>query len=211
MWNSKAQHVEAAETAQASLTLGVCWSLTQQLGALGQLRIDWPSEVNSLIVALTTLVAFDFTPLQMNCSGIRDDKAKYLALILVPFFFAITLILWWGAGLVYQKIRRCPGMSFAHTVNSWGLIMQAMFVTVALASISPFRCESHPNGVSTVLHYPGVMCQGTEYTIMLTLSVSSTLLFVVGPTAACMWCIAQAPRRFAVGQDGFWVATRFLF
>jgi hypothetical protein len=48
---------------------------------------------------------------------------------------------------------------------------------------------------------------------MLILSVASTLLFVVGPTAACLWCIVEAPRRFSTGQNAeqFWVATRFLF
>jgi hypothetical protein len=210
LWNTKTEFVEASETAQASLTLGVCWSMVQQLGVLSLVRIDWPSEVSHLI-ALMTWAIVDITPLQVDCIGLRDETLRYLTFLLIPVFIAVSLVLWWIVGLVYQKLRRRSSMSLCHALNSWGLIMQAIFVSVTSASISSFRCEAHPNGVSTILSYPDVMCQGPEYLVMLLLSVASTLLFVVGPTAACLWCIVQAPRRFSACQNNFWVATRFLF
>jgi hypothetical protein len=89
LWNTKTEFVEATETAQASLTLGVCWSMVQQLGVISLVRIDWPSEVNFLIAVMTWAIV-DITPLQV------DSEEEHGTLKLLGFCLFFNVILFYS-------------------------------------------------------------------------------------------------------------------
>ncbi|CAE7316306.1 grlE [Symbiodinium sp. CCMP2456] len=143
----------------------------QALGSIRKLAIAW-QEPAKTIVELTRLLTFDFDIIRISCFlGTDSPSLKFLSKILVcPFGCAVLLATWLGMKLCGR--HRPPDS----VVNMCGLLFFAFFLSIALTSLIPFRCARNPDGSTSMVSDPGIICyESEEHAVLVALAVAGIL------------------------------------
>ena len=75
-----------------------------------------------------------------------------------------------------------------------GAFLQVGFSTMSATALAPMMCYQHPNGLRSILKYPGVICGSAEHDAMLAIAWVLLIVFVFGFVALCIsavWMAAQ--------------------
>jgi len=104
-----------------------------------------------------------------------------------PLFILLWLSL---VGLVTRLIRGSAASSIGNPFwvlkaqvifNTYGGLFQTLFIVVAVNSIKALHCYPNPNGLTTMVSAPHIVCSGRDdatYSGMLGLSVAAFILYV---------------------------------
>ncbi|CAK9059196.1 unnamed protein product [Durusdinium trenchii] len=170
----------------------------QALTSIQHLRVEWVQPVQRLI-RLSKLVAFDLDVVKISCIYGEDSPTLKLVgkLSIFPLFVGLLGIAW-----CFRKLqgRRQPAMLNDDTFNLCGTLVFALFISVTLALLDPFQCVANPDGSSSMLSNPGILCFNSgEHTILLLLSSLGILAYPVSILAWTTYTILMYPSRVKSG------------
>eukprot|EP00913_Durusdinium_trenchii_P020046 g18841.t1 len=94
--------------------------------------------------------------------------------------------------------------------SSMGAFLQVGFSTMSATSLAPMMCYRHPNGLRSILKYPGVICGSDEHTAMLVIGWTLLVVFVLGFVSLCTFAVMKEPRWSATRRDHLVACIRFL-
>jgi len=220
--------VNSALTAQLSSAALVCVSMgsvvtVMQLSAiLSQISVAWPEELR-ITFEIFSIFAFDLRFMKPECASIGIDTAAgkfYLTLFLLPTLGAWIFLVSYITRVITKhdeaakvkndtlaakgqkdpNYKASPAWVMFHpeTINTFGTIYQAAFITVAMTTISPMRCYGHPNGDSSLVSDPSIICGEGEHPAMLFIGFAAMLLFVVCFILYYAYAVHKMPQIAAV-------------
>ena len=72
---------------------------------------------------------------------------------------------------------------------------------MSATSLAPMMCYKHPNGLRSILKYPGVLCGSADHDMMLVMGWILLTVFVLGFVALCTYAVKMDARllKFSVG------------
>ncbi|CAJ1365908.1 unnamed protein product [Effrenium voratum] len=95
-------------------------------------------------------------------------------------------------------------------VNSVGNFAFAYFAMLLYYDLAAFRCFLHPNGLSTLLALPDVLCSGDQYATIVAFGCILVCL-PISFAALCFWLLlAELPKRLLAGDMRFIRSCNFL-
>ena len=129
----------------------------QALGTIRELSIQWHEPVRTLI-NLTSILMFDFQFLRTSCLFGTDSLVLHFVgrLLICPIACALLVCSW-----VLRKMRGQP-KPVNTVMNQCGLLVFAFFLSITRTTLIPFQCVSNPNGSSSMLLHPGIICYESE-------------------------------------------------
>ena len=73
--------------------------------------------------------------------------------------------------------------------STMGAFLQVGFSTMSATSLAPMMCFQHPNGLRSILKYPGVICGSADHTSMLVFAGILLVVFVFGFVSLCGFAV----------------------
>ena len=143
----------------------------QALGSIRELSIQWHEPVKTLI-NLTKILMFDFHFVRTSSFFGTDSPVLFFVtrLLMCPVACALLVCSW-----ILNKVRGRP-KPFNTVMNQCGLLIFAFFLSITRTTLIPFQCVSNPNGSSSMLAHPGVICyESADHAIFAGLALVGTL------------------------------------
>jgi len=187
---------------------GQMFSLTQMLGAVSMVSVDWPDHLVWLL-GVSRLFVFDLELLHVDCLGTLSPSVMFAAkIILIVLILVIICII--HMGFVVIKYRGNFRQRWSSLAAALGTVFMLFFISVVTTVLAPLHCVDHPSGLSTVRTYQTVLCwEGSEHATMILLTLFGVLL----PIAFLMldvWAILVYPARMKHGDTAFLKVFGFL-
>lgn len=142
----------------------------QALGSIRELSIQWEEPVKTLI-NLTKILMFDFDFFRSSCFFGFDSPTLYFVsrLLTCPLACLLLVCIW-----ILNKIRGRP-KPFNVVMNQCGLLVFAFFLSITRTTLIPFQCVPNPNGSSSMLLHPGIICGSGGHSLFAVLAVVGLL------------------------------------
>mmetsp|Transcript_57396 Transcript_57396/g.122054 ORF Transcript_57396/g.122054 Transcript_57396/m.122054 type:complete len:1291 (+) Transcript_57396:186-4058(+) len=209
-WNhGKAAQVEAVEGMLFSLTAGTTLVFIQNLSLFERLNVRWSEDFQNLLNSLK-FVLFDLSGLQLSCYWEATLLSSYSATLAVPILLALSVAALKPFSVLLHRWTRehFPKFTWEELLNTGGLVLMTLYISVCESTLSIVDCYSGPNGKGVVRNMPFATCSGDEYFAALPLFAFAVLLYFVAVTAAMVYVLWVAPVKFA--NNTFRASVRFL-
>ncbi|CAE8630388.1 unnamed protein product, partial [Polarella glacialis] len=194
----------------ATVAIGQCVGVSQQLSIFGQLKVNWGSPFSE-VLEFFSLLAFNMEWLTVSCLARFSPLQMYSARVfLVLLFFIVACCI----HLLYVALRKkfADGLEISVLVRVMGNLMMIFFISVAGAILAPFRCYTHPNGIRTVQEFGGVLCNSDgEYQKMLIVAGIALIMPVSFFVIASYVTIVELPKRMQKADVAFLKTWSFLY
>ena len=127
-----------------------------------------------------------------------------LRLLLYPFFALVLLL----ALLLLRTLGHAIDRD--RILNSQGLIILIVYISLALSVALPFQCVPNPNGTDSLATNPAVVCWDSEevHSALVGLGVVGLLCFPVAILTMIIYITIRQPALIASGQ-GLMLVRRF--
>jgi hypothetical protein len=193
-------------TVTVALTLGQLAAAVQTLGAFRNLQIEWVPPVDSLLDFLRLLV-FDIQVIKAECVTGEDDPVKnyVMRLLLYPIFAACLHV----SLLALRTLLKKPEIDNDRILNSQGMVVLVVYISLALSVALPFQCIPNPNGSGSLASNPAVVCWDSEtHSALAGLGVGGLLCYPVAILTMIIHITINQPALIASGQ-GLMLVRRF--
>eukprot|EP00928_Gymnodinium_smaydae_P074205 TRINITY_DN57273_c0_g1_i1.p1 TRINITY_DN57273_c0_g1~~TRINITY_DN57273_c0_g1_i1.p1 ORF type:complete len:1174 (-),score=114.14 TRINITY_DN57273_c0_g1_i1:162-3683(-) len=209
MYNhGKEEHVDAAESILASMTLGTTVAFVQNLGIIGKLSIAWPGFLDTMFSVFSPFL-FDFSLFSPGCLYTLSFASTYAMRVLPPMLFFLLVSVWWVVSRCVSLIwKRFPVFNAAELANTAGLVVFSLYVSVAKGTFTFLDCYESPNGKRVLREIPYALCFEGEYFSVLPLFVVAVLINVCAISSLIVYAIFGAPTLYP--RRWFRTSSRFL-
>lgn len=195
------------------LFLGLVVTSLQVFGVFKTLSISWPTEFQQLMEGSSSLVSLDVSIFKLECAVGRRAAAAYAVQVFEPHGLVLVVFILFSISRLLSAIFKTPAKAWVpeKALNVCGAVMQTLFIAFCGNMVRPLECYKHPNGSSSMLAYPGVICfEEGEHTTLMLLGSSIAALFILPFIAWCVWGCYNAPCRSSLGDYVFLQRYRFL-
>lgn len=184
----------------------------QLFSVINQMQINWLEPLNSWL-GLANLLSFDLDYISIGCVAPLAALprftlqtflvlALFLVAVLVHFLFQVK------KNLGNQKRDWQNGL-LARTLGS---LFMVFYISVLASLLTPFRCNVHPNGLSSVQGYNEVLCNGKDEHLQMSLLGGFGLLLPISFLALSTWVVVLVlPQRLREADVTFMQSCNFLF
>mmetsp|Transcript_64342 Transcript_64342/g.153455 ORF Transcript_64342/g.153455 Transcript_64342/m.153455 type:complete len:1576 (-) Transcript_64342:136-4863(-) len=194
----------------AAFAMSQLVTVTQQLGVVGRLTLDWKEPLISFF-RLFSLVAFNIEVLRLRCVSALEPVAQYTIKVcmIVACIALITII---HGGYVVCRHHRKFAARAPILFSAIGTLFMVFYISVTSSVLEPLQCQQHPNGKWTVSGYQSILCWDSgDHTAMLVVSCIALLAVPVAFLASAVHVVQEYPRRMKMGDDKFLRAFAFFF
>ena len=132
-------------------------TLIQQLVVVSRLGIEWEEPLSEILASLSVF-GLNFDVLSVSCVASLSPVPEYVLTVsatpilacvaLVLHLSAIALKRYLGHGL---KVR----LDMSQLLRTVGSLVSILFISIFTALVTPFQCNSHPNGRMTIQEHLG--------------------------------------------------------
>ena len=153
--------LKASPLTSALLGAGFTVNVLQMVAIFGMMTLKWSADFESTSGALQIFM-LDLQTLRVTCILGPTPLASFLLRALVFPGAALWLLACYVASRLWGepwKLNR--------VISTIGMLFAAGFGTMAAVAMQPFMCYQHPNGRSSLLKYPGVVCGSAQHSNML--------------------------------------------
>ncbi|CAJ1351250.1 unnamed protein product [Effrenium voratum] len=195
-----------------ALALNQLFVTCQLFSIVQQIGINWGEPIASWL-AITEILTFKLDYISIGCVTPTHPVAQFatqtffmLALCGVALLVHITvqIFLGWNRGL-----KQCWRWSLL--ARTLGTLCMIFFISVCSSLLTPFRCNTHPNGLSTLQAYFSVFCNGQDAHLHMSLIGGTAFLLPISFLAACTWAVVfELPSRLKHGDMAFVRSCSFL-
>jgi len=208
-WNHRTSSVELVESILMSITIGVTLAFMQQVGIMDQMSFAWPKEFQA-ILKVVSLFLFDLGVLKVGCVVPQSFPSSYLSGLVMPCLIAGFFFLWYPVSkLLHKAFQKFPTFGWSAILNSIGMVMQALYISVVSSTVSLFMCyESGPESQRVLTNYPWERCYNSAWMSMLPFGIIGLLAYVLGFFALLVWMAKVAPLKWE--DEEFRIRSRFL-
>eukprot|EP00439_Symbiodinium_sp_Y106_P032155 s4992_g3.t2 len=192
----------------AALGMGQMVTVVQQLTVIQQFKIEWGEPFSSVLVALEVM-AFDMDMISISCVAPMSPVVKFATrtLLVLVFFFVAAVV-----HAAFLTVRKAKGLQLSLLARTVGTLFMVFFISLCSSLLAPFRCNGHPNGLSTVQAYHGVFCNGRDEHLQMALIGGFACLLPIAFLVLCSWIILhELPKRLESADVQFVRACSFLF
>mmetsp|Transcript_42846 Transcript_42846/g.91896 ORF Transcript_42846/g.91896 Transcript_42846/m.91896 type:complete len:784 (-) Transcript_42846:87-2438(-) len=207
---AKAAGKQVSKARLTGITLiGLFVFSAQVLAALSSLNIEWTDPVRSTVES-ASLIGFNLDIIYAPCWEGFTPVTKYASAVICVI---ICLVLIAGTHRFKSYLLKRQGKvpDNSPLFNTYGNLMQALYVTIVMTLLSPLFCTSHPSGESTIATRPSVLCwQGGDHTTMLVLGIFSSAI-PISYLATVMHATWRYPRAMAEADLHFRKNFQFFF
>ena len=180
----------------------------QALESIRQLRIEWVEPVDD-VIQLARLSLFQFDIARPSCTqGVDSPTARFIVQL---FVFPALL----GSFLLAMIHASCYGrkISIDAAFNVGGIVVFAFFISLTLAVLDPFQCRWNPDGSSSMVSNPGILCfNSSEHIFLAVLASIGILCYPVSILSWTAYTVLKYPSRVQSGSGLVLVHRhRFLF
>lgn len=205
---------QMTKTSNVVFLLGLFAQRVQTLGTFGTTTIPWPSQAKSVIsiCAISLGQGFESINQQFPCATGQGALASYLVTILC--FFAIIFSMCFSVffSVLPQDVVKFDKFVLA---NCQLAFMKLGFTSLLFTAVQPMICFSHPNGKSSLLKYPNVLCGESEHHKMLAAGIillSLAIAFIGAVWYLTLLVMKSPPQEGLVNSDlALHRASRFLW
>ncbi|CAE7030005.1 GRM6 [Symbiodinium natans] len=168
----------------------------QALGSMQQLAIEWQHPVKGLL-EFTDILTLDFDFVRITClSGTDSPVLKFVMRLLTCPTLCAILFASWFLGKLLGRPKPLDSL-----LNLCGLCLFAFFLSITLATLSPLRCVPNPNGTSSLITDPGILCYvSNEHLALVGLAAAGVLSQPVPILAWATYATIKYPSRVASGR-----------
>jgi len=162
----------------------------QNLGLVGTMTVEWPEGLQALF-SFCQLFLLDIDSYGFSCLAGQSEPIRYLLSALIFPMGIAWLSLGYGLSRFFPEKYHWEGPKVCSTM---GAFLQVGFSTMSATSLAPMMCFQHPNGLRSILKYPGVICGSADHTSMLVFAGILLVVFVFGFVALCgfaVWKVMQ--------------------
>ena len=189
-------------------------TVLQMMGVCKLLSVTWPKPF-STILTLTSLLNLKLEILNVGCVVGMSVVTRYAG---TAFGFMVLLAVMCLFHMVHMGVFHSHEMLAGKwktyrlaLVGGLGSIFMLCYIVVVATICAPLRCESHPNGQSTLVDYPQVVClSSTDHQDMLVLGGMASCIPIGFLSMACV-VLHMLPKFLAKGDTAFLHAFSFLF
>eukprot|EP00434_Breviolum_minutum_P023131 symbB.v1.2.020406.t1/scaffold1660.1/size117119/4 len=178
----------------------------QNLGLIGMMTVEWPSALDG-IFSICKFLLLDIDSYGFSCIAGQSAPIRYLLSALIFPVGVAWLAICWGVSKLFPQRYHWNG---SKVVSCIGAFLQVGFSTMSATSLAPMMCYKHPNGLRSILKYPGVLCGTADHDMMLVMGWILLTVFVLGFVALCTYAVSMVPKWSAQRQDHLVAAVRFL-
>jgi hypothetical protein len=191
------------------MTLGLLVTLVQQFGVIALFSLDWPEPMRSLM-EIMQLFTFDVGVLNVSCVASVSALSQFTATVAIPYVCGGTVVALHCLSVLLQHGGRFSSRMHMLTA-SIGVLFLAFYISVLVNTLSPFQCQSNPNGISTLSGYQSIVCwTSDEHMAMILVGVVGSL----GPlllAAKFSHVVLRFPAEVSKGNSEFLRSYLFLF
>ncbi len=131
-----------------------------------------------------------------NCSSSdwntgQSEPIRYLLSALIFPVGVAWLATCWGVSKLFPQRFHWDGSKVTSCI---GAFLQVGFSTMSATSLAPMMCYKHPNGLRSILKYPGVLCGSADHDLMLVMGWILLSVFVLGFVALCTYAVNMDAR-----------------
>jgi hypothetical protein len=181
----------------------------QILGACQAATISLGEPMTSYISALASPVEldalFDVTPCVSG--AFSNPVMTFLAQMVMPAVFVCVLVIVFKIGVTIKKGLFC----FDGLLNSIGEVLLEFYISITIAVFGPFDCYAHPNGKSSMVSRPDILCGEGDHSSMVIISIFAILAYPVNAMVVTILATWQHPRSMASNDIGHLIRCHFLF
>jgi hypothetical protein len=142
--------------------------------------------------------------LRPECTFGDDSSFRIIVKMFMPIYLVVIVALTYAMCSMIPKLR----INKYVAVSTLGMLYVTFFLTLTDAAMTVFQCYPHPNGKSSTLKEPEILCYEGTWTTLAAIGVSSLLLFCGGVLGLFIYLLRLMPTRW---QDhNFRMATKFL-
>jgi len=183
---NKAIRMRTEAMGGGGIMFGMVYTCCQILSIVSTSQIYFPGGIAS-VLSSSSIVVLDTDALRSGCLFGRTSLQQYavrcaLPCMIAPVFLAIYLL-----SRVTPKVKT---MDTAKVFNSAMMLLNVLFILVAHVCITPFACYGHPNGESSIVTYPSVLCGGEDWLLFVVLAVLLMLVTILPFFSLCLWAAA---------------------
>ena len=121
----------------------------------------------------------------------QSEPIRYLLSALIFPVGLGWLFMCWGVSKLFPPRYRWSG---SKVVSCMGAFLQVGFSTMSATSLAPMMCYKHPNGLRSILKYPGILCGSADHDLMLVIGWILLTVFVLGFLALCTFAVKMDAR-----------------
>jgi len=178
----------------------------QNMGLIGMMTVEWPGALDG-IFSICKFLLLDIDSYGFSCVAGQSEPIRYLLSALI-FPAGVA---WLTSCFVVSKLLperyQWDGSKVASCI---GAFLQVGFSTMSATSLAPMMCYKHPNGLRSILKYPGVLCGSADHDMMLVMGWILLTVFVLGFVALCTYAVMMVPKWSANRDDHLVASVRFL-
>eukprot|EP00434_Breviolum_minutum_P042683 symbB.v1.2.038008.t1/scaffold5375.1/size55718/2 len=178
----------------------------QNMGLIGMMTVEWPLKLDGLF-SICKFLLLDIDSYGFSCIAGQSEPIRYLLSALIFPVGVAWLAICWGVSKLFSERYHWNG---SKVVSCIGAFLQVGFSTMSATSLVPMMCYKHPNGLRSILKYPGVLCGSGDHDLMLVIGWILLTVFVLGFVALCSYAVSMVPKWSAQRQDHLVAAVRFL-
>jgi len=187
-------------------SFGMLLMSMQNMGLVGMMTVDWPVTLDG-IFSICKFFLLDIDSYGFSCIAGQSEPIRYLLSALIFPVGLGWLFMCWGVSKLFPPRYRWSG---SKVVSCMGAFLQVGFSTMSATSLAPMMCYKHPNGLRSILKYPGILCGSADHDLMLVIGWILLTVFVLGFVALCTFAVKMVPKWSAERQDHLVAAVRFL-
>ena len=189
-------------------------TVLQMMGVCNLLSVAWPQPFSS-ILSFASILNLKLEVLNVGCVVGMKVATRYAATALGFVVLLVVMCVLHFSHMILFHFREMLSGKWKKFrpafVGGLGSIMMLCYISVVATICAPLRCEGHPNGESTAVKYPQVVCwSSSDHRRMLLVGAAATCIPVGFLSMVCV-VLRLLPKYLAKGEMGFLRAFSFLF
>ena len=146
-----------------SILLGAAFTVNvlQVVAIFGMMTLQWSDDFDATSGALQ-IIMLDLQTFGLSCILGPTPVGSFLLRAMIFPGAALWLLVCYVASQLRGKAWK-----FYRVLNTLGALFAAGFGTMAAVAMQPLMCYQHPNGQSSLLKYPDVICGSAQHSQML--------------------------------------------
>ncbi|CAE7785744.1 unnamed protein product [Symbiodinium sp. CCMP2592] len=189
-------------------------TLIQQLLVVSKLDIEWHEPMNEILKGLAVL-GVDLDMIAFSCLATVSPVLKYvLSVSVTPILACIALVLHLLAVAFKKYVRQDlkVRLDAGQLLRTVGSLVSLLFIGIFTALVTPFQCNSHPNGRMTIQQYASVFCNLRDAHLQMSVIGAVACLMPLSFLAVCIWIIhLELPKRLLRADATYCRACSFLW
>jgi len=197
-----------------SCIFGLIVTVMQIFATFDELTLPWPGGVKGFFKGSKFFVV-NPGALSAECmAGGNTPVQQYLVRFFLPTAVVVAMLICYATAAVLGCFGVLPEhwrWELTKVINSVFQIYNSIFIALTAITAVAFQCYSHPNGDSSLVQYPTVLCGSDDHHSIVALSVILLITFVVPFVGVQVWASVHAMRVRANPERSKRHTTRFRF